>query len=158
MKKKFNLAKKLGATLCINPKDEKYKGKNIQDIIVELTDGGVDYSFEAIGNVETMRSALECCHKGWGVSTIIGVAESGKEISTRPFQLVTGRVWKGTAFGGVKGRSQLPGYVDRYMKGEIEIDSFITHKFKFDDINKSFDALFSGDCIRAVMYYKDLKI
>ncbi|MGP4847922.1 S-(hydroxymethyl)glutathione dehydrogenase/class III alcohol dehydrogenase, partial [Marinobacter sp. 1Y8] len=115
---KFELAKKLGATDCINPKDYD---KPIQEVIVELTDGGVDYSFECIGNVDVMRSALECCHKGWGESVIIGVAGAGQEISTRPFQLVTGRVWKGSAFGGVKGRTELPGYVERYLAGEIPL-------------------------------------
>ncbi|HTM29198.1 MAG TPA: S-(hydroxymethyl)glutathione dehydrogenase/class III alcohol dehydrogenase, partial [Rhodanobacter sp.] len=113
---KFEMARLLGATDFINPKD--YPDTPIQQVIVELTDGGVDYSFECIGNVHVMRSALECCHKGWGESIIIGVAGAGQEISTRPFQLVTGRVWRGSAFGGVKGRSQLPGYVDRYMAGE----------------------------------------
>src|SRR5690606_4782917 len=112
---KFEMAKQFGATDCINPLDYD---RPIQEVIVELTDGGVDYSFECIGNVKVMRSALECCHKGWGESVIIGVAGAGEEISTRPFQLVTGRVWRGSAFGGVKGRSELPGYVDSYMKGE----------------------------------------
>ncbi|MEP6899164.1 MAG: S-(hydroxymethyl)glutathione dehydrogenase/class III alcohol dehydrogenase, partial [Rhodanobacter sp.] len=121
---KFEMAKLLGATDFINPKD--YPDTPIQQVIVDLTDGGVDYSFECIGNVHVMRSALECCHKGWGESIIIGVAGAGQEISTRPFQLVTGRVWRGSAFGGVKGRSQLPGYVDRYMAGEIRIDEMIT--------------------------------
>merc|ERR1711965_177002 len=127
--RKFELAKKLGATDCINPKDYD---KPIQEVIVEMTDGGVDYSFECIGNVNVMRSALECCHKGWGESVIIGVAGAGQEISTRPFQLVTGRVWRGSAFGGVKGRTQLPDYVDRYMKGELKIDEFITHNMPFE--------------------------
>ena len=120
---KFEMAKLLGATDFINPK--KYDAP-IQDVIVELTDGGVDYSFECIGNVHLMRQALECCHKGWGESVIIGVAGAGQEISTRPFQLVTGRVWRGSAFGGVKGRTELPGYVERYMAGEIKIDEMIT--------------------------------
>jgi len=142
----------------VNPTDKKWNGKKIQEIIIELTDGGVDYSFEAIGNVDTMRQALECCHKGWGVSTIIGVAESGKEISTRPFQLVTGRVWKGTAFGGVKGRSELSNFIKMYLDDhQLDLDSFITHKFKFEEINKSFEVLHSGECIRAVMYYKDIE-
>ncbi|WP_087855094.1 S-(hydroxymethyl)glutathione dehydrogenase/class III alcohol dehydrogenase, partial [Photobacterium andalusiense] len=118
---KFDLARKLGATDCINPM--KFD-KPIQEVIVEMTDGGVDYSFECIGNVNVMRSALECCHKGWGESVIIGVAGAGQEISTRPFQLVTGRVWRGSAFGGVKGRSELPGIVDRYMAGEFQLDDF----------------------------------
>ncbi|MGH7785086.1 MAG: S-(hydroxymethyl)glutathione dehydrogenase/class III alcohol dehydrogenase, partial [Candidatus Binatia bacterium] len=121
---KFAMAKSLGATDFVAPQTN---GTPIQEVITDMTDGGVDYSFECIGNVSTMRAALECCHKGWGESVIIGVAAAGQEISTRPFQLVTGRVWRGTAFGGVKGRSQLPGYVDRYMQGEIKIDPMITH-------------------------------
>lgn len=147
---KFDLARKLGATDCVNPKDYN---KPIQDVIVELTDGGVDYSFECIGNVNVMRSALECCHKGWGESVIIGVAGAGQEISTRPFQLVTGRVWKGSAFGGVKGRSELPGYVDRYMKGEFKLDDFITHTMGLDDLNKAFDLLHQGKSIRTVIHF-----
>ena len=114
---KFELARKLGATDCINPNNYD---KPIQEVIVELTDGGVDFSFECIGNVKVMRAALECCHKGWGESVIIGVAGAGQEISTRPFQLVTGRVWRGSAFGGVRGRSELPSYVQRYMQGEFK--------------------------------------
>ncbi|WP_144384388.1 S-(hydroxymethyl)glutathione dehydrogenase/class III alcohol dehydrogenase, partial [Photobacterium malacitanum] len=133
---KFDLARKLGATDCINPMNYD---KPIQEVIVEMTDGGVDYSFECIGNVNVMRSALECCHKGWGESVIIGVAGAGQEISTRPFQLVTGRVWRGSAFGGVKGRSELPGIVDRYMAGEFQLDDFISFNMGLDDINKSFD-------------------
>ncbi len=129
---KFDLAKKLGATDCINPKNYD---KPIQDVIVELTDGGVDFSFECIGNVDVMRSALECCHKGWGESVIIGVAGAGQEISTRPFQLVTGRVWRGTAFGGVKGRSELPGIVEQYLAGDIPLQDFITHTMPLESIN-----------------------
>eukprot|EP00494_Astrolonche_serrata_P024380 UN24638 len=125
---KFVLAKKMGATDCVNPIDKKHNGKSVKDIIVEMTDGGVDYSFECIGNVEVMRSALECCHKGWGQSCIIGVAGGGKEIATRPFQLVTGRVWKGCAFGGVKGRSGVPKVVDRSMNKEIKVDEYISFK------------------------------
>jgi S-(hydroxymethyl)glutathione dehydrogenase/alcohol dehydrogenase len=147
---KFELARQFGATDFVNPKDH---GAPIQQVIVDMTDGGVDYSFECIGNVNVMRSALECCHKGWGESIIIGVAGAGQEISTRPFQLVTGRVWKGSAFGGVKGRSQLPGYVERYMKGEIKIDEFITHDMKFDQINHAFDLLHEGKSIRTVLHY-----
>ena len=147
---KFELARKLGATDCINP--QKYD-KPIQDVIVELTDGGVDYSFECIGNVNVMRSALECCHKGWGESVIIGVAGAGQEISTRPFQLVTGRVWKGSAFGGVKGRSELPGYVDRYMKGEFALDDFISYNMGLEDINEAFDLLHQGKSIRTVIHF-----
>ena len=120
----------------------------MQEAIVDLTDGGVDYSFECIGNVKTMRAALECCHKGWGESIIIGVAASGEEISTRPFQLVTGRVWRGTAFGGVKGRSQLPGYVERYLSGEIKVDPMITHRFPLEEINQAFDLMHRGESIQ----------
>ncbi|MFV1852106.1 MAG: S-(hydroxymethyl)glutathione dehydrogenase/class III alcohol dehydrogenase [Thalassospira sp.] len=148
--KKFDLAKQLGATDCINPKDHD---KPIQEVIVELTDGGVDWSFECIGNVNVMRSALECCHKGWGESVIIGVAGAGQEISTRPFQLVTGRVWRGTAFGGVKGRSQLPDYVERYLAGEFKLSDFITHTMKLEDINEAFDLMHEGESIRSVIHY-----
>ncbi|KJE33935.1 S-(hydroxymethyl)glutathione dehydrogenase [Thalassospira sp. HJ] len=148
--KKFDLAKKLGATDCINPKDYD---KPIQEVIVELTDGGVDWSFECIGNVNVMRSALECCHKGWGESVIIGVAGAGQEISTRPFQLVTGRVWRGTAFGGVKGRSQLPEYVERYLNGEFKLSDFITHTMKLEEINEAFDLMHEGESIRSVIHY-----
>jgi len=148
--KKFDLAKKLGATDCINPKDYD---KPIQEVIVELTDGGVDWSFECIGNVNVMRSALECCHKGWGESVIIGVAGAGQEISTRPFQLVTGRVWRGTAFGGVKGRSQLPDYVERYLAGEFKLSDFITHTMKLEHINEAFDLMHEGESIRSVIHY-----
>ena len=147
---KEKIARQFGATDFINPKDYS---NSIQEVIVELTDGGVDYSFECIGNVNVMRSALECCHKGWGESIIIGVAGAGEEISTRPFQLVTGRVWKGSAFGGVKGRTELPGYVDRYMKGEIKIDEFVTHTMPLDDINKAFDLMHEGKSIRSVILY-----
>lgn len=147
---KFDLAKKLGATDCVNPKDYD---KPIQEVIVEMTDGGVDYSFECIGNVNVMRSALECCHKGWGESVIIGVAGAGQEISTRPFQLVTGRVWKGTAFGGVKGRSELPDYVERYLAGEFKLDDFITHTMQLEDINEAFDLMHEGKSIRSVIHY-----
>ncbi|CAM3622908.1 S-(hydroxymethyl)glutathione dehydrogenase/class III alcohol dehydrogenase [Parendozoicomonas haliclonae] len=147
---KFELARKLGATDCINPKDYD---KSIQEVIVEMTDGGVEYSFECIGNVHVMRSALECCHKGWGESVIIGVAGAGQEISTRPFQLVTGRVWRGSAFGGVKGRSQLPEYVERYMNGEFKLDDFITHTMSLDDINDAFDLMHEGKSIRTVIHY-----
>ncbi|MEE3215022.1 MAG: zinc-binding dehydrogenase, partial [Pseudomonadota bacterium] len=147
---KFELAKQFGATDFVNPKDYS---DSIQQVIVDLTDGGVDYSFECIGNVNVMRSALECCHTGWGESIIIGVAGAGQEISTRPFQLVTGRVWKGSAFGGVKGRSQLPGYVEQYMNGELNIDDFITHNMAFDKINEAFDLLHAGESIRTVLHY-----
>lgn len=149
---KFVLARQLGATDCINPKD--YDAP-IQQVIVELTDGGVDYSFECVGNVKLMRAALECCHKGWGESTIIGVAGSGEEISTRPFQLVTGRVWRGSAFGGVKGRSQLPGYVDRYMAGEIQIEPFISKTLPLEAINTAFDLMHEGQVIRSVIHFQE---
>ncbi|MFD1215999.1 MULTISPECIES: S-(hydroxymethyl)glutathione dehydrogenase/class III alcohol dehydrogenase [Microbulbifer] len=147
---KFDLARQLGATDCINP---KHYDKPIQEVIVELTDGGVDYSFECIGNVDVMRSALECCHKGWGESVIIGVAGAGQEISTRPFQLVTGRVWKGTAFGGVKGRSELPDYVERYLAGEFKLNDFITHTMGLDAINEAFDLMHRGESIRSVIHF-----
>jgi S-(hydroxymethyl)glutathione dehydrogenase/alcohol dehydrogenase len=145
------LARKLGATDCINP---KHHDKPIQDVIVELTDGGVDYSFECIGNVDVMRSALECCHKGWGESVIIGVAGAGQEIRTRPFQLVTGRVWRGTAFGGVKGRSELPGIVERYLQGDFKLSDFITHTMGLEDINKAFDLMHEGKSIRSVIHFQ----
>jgi len=147
---KWTMAKALGATDYVNPKDYD---KPIQQVIVELTNGGVDYSFECIGNVNVMRSALECCHKGWGESIIIGVAGAGQEISTRPFQLVTGRVWRGSAFGGVKGRSQLPGYVERYLKGEIKIDEMISEVRPLEKINSAFDMLHAGKVIRSVITY-----
>ncbi|KAI0068953.1 alcohol dehydrogenase [Artomyces pyxidatus] len=143
-------AKKFGATEFVNPKDLP-AGKRIQDHLVEITDGGLDFTFDATGNVDVMRAALEACHKGWGVSTVIGVAAAGKEISTRPFQLVTGRVWRGTAFGGVKGRTELPGIVDDYLKGSVKVDEYVTHEFSLADINKGFEAMHSGDCIRAVV-------
>jgi len=146
---KFERAKDFGVTKCINPKDHD---KPIQQVIVDMTDGGVDYSFECIGNVGVMRSALECCHKGWGTSVIVGVAASGKEISTRPFQLVTGRVWKGTAFGGFKSRSQVPELVEKYLKKEIKVDEYITHNLAFDEINKAFDLLHAGKCLRVVLH------
>ena len=147
---KFELAKQMGATDCVNPNDHSVP---IQEVIVELTDGGVDYSFECIGNVNLMRAALECCHKGWGESIIVGVAGAGQEICTRPFQLVTGRVWRGTAFGGTKGRSQLPGMVDQYMNGEIKVDEFITHTMPLEDINKAFDLMHEGKSIRSVVHF-----
>ncbi|WP_445361115.1 S-(hydroxymethyl)glutathione dehydrogenase/class III alcohol dehydrogenase [Microbulbifer sp. EKSA005] len=148
---KFALAKKLGATECINPKayDEP-----IQEVIVELTDGGVDFSFECVGNVNLMRAALESCHKGWGESIIIGVAGAGQEISTRPFQLVTGRVWKGSAFGGVKGRSELPSFVERYLAGEFKLNDFITHSMPLEQINDAFDLMHEGKSIRSVIHFQ----
>ncbi|ORU92183.1 MAG: S-(hydroxymethyl)glutathione dehydrogenase/class III alcohol dehydrogenase [Cycloclasticus sp. symbiont of Bathymodiolus heckerae] len=147
---KFEFAKQLGATDCINPKNFDAP---IQDVLIDMTDGGVDYSFECIGNVNTMRSALECCHKGWGESIIVGVAGAGQEISTRPFQLVTGRVWRGTAFGGVKGRSELPEYVEKYMRGEIKIDEMVTYTMGLDEINRAFDLMHQGKSIRSVIIY-----
>ena len=147
---KFAMAKLLGATDCVNPKDFDTP---IAEVIADMTDGGVDYSFECVGNVDLMRAALECCHKGWGESIIIGVAGAGKEISTRPFQLVTGRVWRGTAFGGVKGRSELPGMVNQYMDGDIKLDEFITFTMGLEDINKAFDYMHEGTSIRSVILY-----
>jgi S-(hydroxymethyl)glutathione dehydrogenase/alcohol dehydrogenase len=147
---KFELARRMGATDCINPNDHDVP---IQNVVVELADGGVDYSFECIGNVNVMRAALECCHKGWGESIIIGVAGAGQEISTRPFQLVTGRVWRGSAFGGVRGRSELPGMVDQAMNGEIQLDPFITHELPLDRINEAFELMREGKSIRTVVRF-----
>jgi len=147
---KEEMARALGATDFLNPK--KYD-KPIQQVIVELTGWGVDYSFECVGNTQLMRSALECCHRGWGESIIIGVAGAGQEIRTRPFQLVTGRVWKGTAFGGARGRTDVPKIVDWYMNGKIEIDPMITHVLPLADINKAFDLMHSGESIRSVVVY-----
>jgi S-(hydroxymethyl)glutathione dehydrogenase/alcohol dehydrogenase len=147
---KEKIARQLGATDFVNPKNYD---KPIQQVIIDMTDGGVDYSFEAVGNVQLMRAALECCHKGWGESTIIGVAGSGQEICTRPFQLVTGRVWRGSAFGGVKGRSQLPGMVEQYMKGKIKVDEMITHTMGLEDINRAFDLMHEGSSIRSVVHF-----
>lgn len=147
---KWEIAKALGATDFVNPKDVN---GSVVEYIKDLTNGGVDYSFECIGNVRVMRDALECTHTGWGVSTIIGVAGAGQEIATRPFQLVTGRTWKGTAFGGVKGRTQLPGYVEDYMNGKIELDSMVTHTMPLEDINKAFDLMHHGESIRSVIIF-----
>ena len=147
---KEEMARQLGATDFVNP--SKYDDP-IQNVIVDLTDGGVDYSFEAVGNTNLMRAALECCHKGWGESVIIGVAGAGQEISTRPFQLVTGRVWRGSAFGGVKGRSQLPGMVNDYLAGSIEVDPMITHTMGLEDINRAFDLMHDGESIRSVVHF-----
>jgi S-(hydroxymethyl)glutathione dehydrogenase/alcohol dehydrogenase len=144
------IAEKFGMTHFVNPKD--VKGDLVQHIVA-LTDGGADYSFECIGNVEVMRQALECCHRGWGVSTIIGVAGAGQEIKTRPFQLVTGRVWKGTAFGGARGRSDVPKIVDWYMDKKIDIDSLITHTMPLERINEGFDLMHKGESIRSVVVY-----
>lgn len=148
---KFAMARQLGATDTVNPNEVTGP---IQNAIVDMTDGGVDYSFECVGNTAVMRAALECCHKGWGESVIIGVAGSGQEIATRPFQLVTGRVWRGSAFGGVKGRTELPGYVDRYMDGKIKIDEFITHRMPVGEINTAFDLMHHGSSIRTVVTWK----
>lgn len=147
---KFTIARELGATECINPKDHSAP---IHEVLIDLTDGGVDYSFECVGNVELMRAALEACHKGWGESVIIGVAGAGQEISTRPFQLVTGRVWRGSAFGGVRGRSQLPGYVESFQKGDIPLDTFITHTMELKDINRAFELMHKGESIRSVVHF-----
>ncbi|HEU4856113.1 MAG TPA: S-(hydroxymethyl)glutathione dehydrogenase/class III alcohol dehydrogenase [Rhodanobacteraceae bacterium] len=149
---KWPMAQSMGATEFVNPKD--YDAP-LQQVIVDLTKGGVDYSFECIGNVNVMRAALECCHKGWGESTIIGVAAAGQEISTRPFQLVTGRVWRGAAFGGVKGRSQLPGYVDNYMQGKLKVDEFVSKVLPLEQINEAFDLMHEGKVIRSVIRYHD---
>lgn len=146
---RIDIAKKFGMTHFINPKEVA----NIVEAIVDITKGGADYSFECIGNVETMRQALECCHKGWGESVIIGVAGAGQEISTRPFQLVTGRVWRGSAFGGARGRTDVPKIVDWYMDKKIDIDSLITHTMTLDDINKGFDLMHHGESIRSVVLY-----
>jgi S-(hydroxymethyl)glutathione dehydrogenase/alcohol dehydrogenase len=147
---KVELARKFGMTHFVNPTEAQGE---LVPYLVDLTKGGADYSFECIGNVETMRQALECCHKGWGESVIIGVAGAGQEISTRPFQLVTGRVWRGTAFGGAKGRSEVPRIVDWYMEGKINIDDLITHTMPLEDINRAFDLMHEGESIRSVVIY-----
>ena len=144
------LGEKFGLTHFVNPNDV---GKDLVDYLIDLTNGGADHSFECIGNVLTMRQALECCHKGWGESTIIGVAGAGQEITTRPFQLVTGRVWRGTAFGGAKGRTDVPKIVDWYMDGKINIDDLITHKLPLEDINRAFDLMHAGESIRSVVEF-----
>lgn len=146
---KVEMAKKFGMTDFINPKNTP----NVVEAICDLTNGGVDYSFECIGNVDVMRQALECCHKGWGESVIIGVAGAGKEISTRPFQLVTGRVWRGSAFGGARGRTDVPKIVDWYMEGKINIDDMITHTMPLNEINTAFDLMHEGKSIRSVVIY-----
>jgi len=144
------LAEQFGMTHFVNPKEVQGE---LVPYLVSLTDGGADYSFECVGNVDLMRQALECCHRGWGESIIIGVAGAGQEIKTRPFQLVTGRVWKGTAFGGARGRTDVPKIVDWYMDGKIKIDELITHQMPLDDINKAFDLMHSGESIRSVVIY-----
>jgi S-(hydroxymethyl)glutathione dehydrogenase/alcohol dehydrogenase len=143
------IARKFGMTHFVNPS----KVENVVDAIIQLTDGGADYSFECIGNVTTMRQSLECCHKGWGQSIIIGVAEAGAEISTRPFQLVTGRVWRGSAFGGARGRTDVPKIVDWYMEGKLNIDDLITHHLPLERINEGFDLMKSGESIRSVVEF-----
>ena len=147
---KFELARTFGATDCVNPKDH---AQPIQQVIIEMTGWGVDHSFECIGNVQVMRAALECAHRGWGQSVIIGVAGAGQEISTRPFQLVTGRRWLGSAFGGVKGRSELPGMVEQAMKGEIKLAPFVTHPLPLENINEAFELMHAGQSIRSVVHY-----
>ena len=147
---KFDLARHFGATDFVNPKDHQ---KPIQQVIVEMTGWGVDHTFECIGNVQVMRAALECAHRGWGQSIIIGVAGAGQEISTRPFQLVTGRSWRGTAFGGVKGRTQLPGMVEEAMRGDIELAPFVTHTMPLERINEAFDLMHDGKSIRSVIHF-----
>jgi S-(hydroxymethyl)glutathione dehydrogenase/alcohol dehydrogenase len=144
-------AEAFGMTDFVNP--NAVGADKVVQAIVDLTDGGADFSFDCTGNTEVMRQALECCHRGWGVSTIIGVAEAGKEIATRPFQLVTGRVWKGTAFGGARGRTDVPRIVDWYMDGRINIDDLITHTMPLDEINKAFDLMHAGESIRSVVIY-----
>lgn len=146
---KEEVAKQFGATDFINPKEHDRK---IQEILIEMTDGGLDYTFECVGNIHTMRAALESCHKGWGESIIIGVAASGQEISTRPFQLVTGRVWKGSAFGGYKSRDSVPKLVEEYMANKLKVDEFITHNLKFAELNEAFAAMHGGTCIRAIVH------
>lgn len=146
---KFELSKKFGVTEFVNPKD--HPDKTIQEVLIEMTDGGLDYTFECIGNIHTMRAALESCHKGWGVSTIIGVAGAGQEISTRPFQLVTGRTWKGTAFGGWKSKDSVPELTSRYMNGKLMIDEFVTHTLNLDQVNEAFDLMHQGKSLRAVL-------
>jgi S-(hydroxymethyl)glutathione dehydrogenase / alcohol dehydrogenase len=149
---KFDVARQFGATEFVNPKE--IGDKPIQEHLVELTDGGLDYTFECIGNVMTMRQALESAHKGWGVSVIIGVAGAGQEISTRPFQLVTGRVWKGTAFGGYKSVESVPKLVEEYLSGTFKIDEFITHNMDLSKINEAFDLMHKGESIRSIVHFK----
>ena len=147
------MARKFGMTHFINPNELAQRKENVVDAIVQLTDGGADYSFECVGNTKLMRQALECTHKGWGRSIIIGVAEAVAEVSTRPFQLVTGRKWEGSAFGGARGRTDVPKIVDWYMEGKINIDDLITHHLKLDEINRGFELMKSGESIRSVVLY-----
>ncbi|WFD28336.1 hypothetical protein MNAN1_003345 [Malassezia nana] len=150
---KESWAKKFGATDFVNPKEipAVESGDPMVAYLVEMTDGGLDYTFDCTGNIHVMRTALESCHKGWGVSTVIGVAKAGEEISTRPFQLVTGRKWQGSAFGGVKGRTQLPGMVERYLDGKFIVDEYVTHRATLENISQGFDYMKSGECIRCVV-------
>ncbi|CAG2174675.1 unnamed protein product [Oppiella nova] len=148
---KFETAKKFGCNEFVNPKDHN---RPIQEVLIEMTDGGLDYTFECIGNVQTMRAALESCHKGWGTSVIIGVAASGQEISTRPFQLVTGRTWKGTAFGGWKSRQSVPKLVEQYMDKKLMVDEFVTHTRKLDQINEAFELMHSGQSLRTIVFFE----
>ncbi|PPR03848.1 hypothetical protein CVT26_000846 [Gymnopilus dilepis] len=150
---KESWAKKFGATDFVNPSN--LQGEKIQDYLIKITDGGLDFTFDCTGNVHVMRAALEACHKGWGVSTIIGVAAAGQEISTRPFQLVTGRTWRGTAFGGVKGRTELPGLVEDYLNGKVKIDEFVTHRRALGELNDGFHDMHTGECIRCVVNMQD---
>lgn len=150
---KFPMAKEFGATECINPED--FGTRSTQEVVIEKTDGGCDFTFECIGNVKTMRAALEASHKGWGMSVIIGVAAAGEEISTRPFQLVTGRVWKGSAFGGWKSRDSVPKLVEAYMAGELEVDKFVSEEIPLDQINQAFRDMHKGTVIRIVVVYGD---
>ncbi|KZV90513.1 class III ADH enzyme [Exidia glandulosa HHB12029] len=150
---KESWARKFGATEFVNPMAIG-EGKRIQDYLVEITDGGLDFTYDCTGNVQVMRAALEACHKGWGVSTVIGVAPAGHEIATRPFQLVTGRTWRGSAFGGVKGRTELPGLVEDYLAGKMKIDEYVTHHRTLAEINDGFHDMHGGDCIRCVVDMK----
>jgi len=151
---KFDTAKQFGATECVNPKEFE---SPIQQVLCEKTDGGLDYTFECIGSIHTMRAALESCHKGWGVSVIAGVAAAGQEIATRPFQLVTGRVWKGTAFGGWKSRDSVPKLVEDYKQGKCKVDEFITHTRTLGEINEAFDLMHEGKSIRTVIHFDAMK-
>jgi S-(hydroxymethyl)glutathione dehydrogenase/alcohol dehydrogenase len=147
--RKFVLARQLGATDCLDPAT----APSVAEAVIEMTGGGVDFSFECIGDVEVMGQALACAHKGWGQAIIIGVAGAGEEIHTRPFLLVTGRTWRGTAFGGTRGRTQLPTYVDWYLKGRLKIDELVTHTLRLEDINRAFDLMHRGESIRSVVRY-----
>jgi S-(hydroxymethyl)glutathione dehydrogenase/alcohol dehydrogenase len=148
--KKFPMARAFGATDCLDATTVA----NVAEAIIEMTGGGVDFSFECIGNVDVMGQALACAHKGWGQSIVIGVAGAGEEIHARPFLLVTGRSWRGTAFGGTRGRTQLPGYVDWYLNGRLKVDEYITHTMPLDDINRAFDLMHRGESIRSVIRYR----